>query len=376
MQEDLICQECPNGCPLKVEWRDDFHALIAGNKCHRGIGQASRMLRRQKNIHVLAKDKTPAFSETALKEVASLWGVSFGRARYDIFLQGSPERAEFRVAFEDEAEGLFVLEQIPIKNLTLKRRIAETLIFLSKQGLAHIQPYCSSIKGEYVTKHKSDFWQMMPFVPGVALDRNSYMHESWRGPLLARFLIALAERSKDMPFSGPQRNFSLKNYVYRLVGHLKGQDLSVQKKITDVMDFLEKDFMGLYNRIPVAFCHGDYHPMNIIWSEKDMRCVIDWEFSGYKSEIYDVANLIGCIGIEDPQCLTGSLVEDLIFDIKNSRVFSDMGLSFLIEHIVALRFAWLSEWLRRRDAEMVLLETDYMALLIKNKDILRSQWRL
>jgi len=41
----------------------------------------------------------------------------------------------------------------------------------------------------------------------------------------------------------------------------------------------------------VAFCHGDYHPMNIIWSADDIKCVIDWEFSEYKSEIYDAANI-------------------------------------------------------------------------------------
>jgi aminoglycoside phosphotransferase (APT) family kinase protein len=44
-------------------------------------------------------------------------------------------------------------------------------------------------------------------------------------------------------------------------------------------------------RGPVAFCHGDYHPMNIIWSADDIKCVIDWEFSEYKSEIYDAANI-------------------------------------------------------------------------------------
>ena len=54
--------------------------------------------------------------------------------------------------------------------------------------------------------------------------------------------------------------------------------------------------MSAYEKMPVAFCHGDYHPLNIIWSVDDIQYVIDWEFSGYKKTIYYVPNLIGCVG--------------------------------------------------------------------------------
>jgi homoserine kinase type II len=45
-----------------------------------------------------------------------------------------------------------------------------------------------------------------------------------------------------------------------------------------------------------------------------------------------------------------------------------------VEFIVALRFAWLSEWLRRKDSEMIGLELDYMRLLIDNKNSLQKAW--
>ncbi len=135
---------------------------------------------------------------------------------------------------------------------------------------------------------------------------------------------------------------------------------------------MEKDFLPVYEKLPIAFCHGDYHPLNIIWSEKDIKCVIDWEFSGYKSEVYDAALLAGCIGVEDPQALTGDLVKSFISEIKESKIISKGSWQHMVEFIVALRFAWLAEWLRQKDEEMIRLELDYMRLLMENKNNLEK----
>jgi homoserine kinase type II len=47
-----------------------------------------------------------------------------------------------------------------------------------------------------------------------------------------------------------------------------------------------------------------------------------------------------------------------------------------LDFIVALRFAWLSEWLRKSDKEMIELEQVYMRLLIENKEQLVHSWGL
>ena len=376
MMNNLICQECPNGCSLVFEWKDDTHALIAGNQCSRGVGYAGRILRREKNVTLLAKEKTPAVSEATLKSIALSWGIQLSRVRYDISVQGSPERTVFRVVLEDNVKNLFVLEQLLIKSLTVKRNIAKVLELLSQRQLACIRPYLVSVKGDFVVKHKSSFWQMAPFVPGVELDRRTYMHDKWRGPVLAGFLIELREKSKEIPFLDMKKIFSLKDYVYRLAGHVKMYHDADKGEIPFVMDFLEKEFMPSYAKLPVSFCHGDYHPMNIIWSKDKMNTVIDWEFLGYKSEIYDLANLVGCIGVEDPLALSGELVRSFIAKIKKAQMISDVSWTYFLEFIVALRFAWLSEWMRRRDQEMIALEMDYMRLLIDRKTLLREHWDL
>jgi homoserine kinase type II len=231
------------------------------------------------------------FSKEILQAVADCWHVRLKKLRHDISIQGSPERSVFRVVFEDENGKLFVLEQVPSKSLDLKRKIAATLDFLSKKNLARIQPYLADKKRNHVIKYKNGFWQMIPFVPGVLLDREKYVHEKWRGPVLANFLIELHRKSYGLPFFDPSKAFSLKDYVYKLIHYINLYNKNIVSDIKDVTCFLEKDFMPAYEKLPVAFCHGDYHPMNIIWSADDIKCIIDWEFSGYKSEIYDAANI-------------------------------------------------------------------------------------
>jgi homoserine kinase type II len=376
MMNNLICQECPNGCNLSLEWKDQTHALIVGNKCARGVGYAGRILRQDQKVYVASKEKTPAVSETTIKDIVRSWGIALSKLRYDIPVQGSPERSVFRVVFEDDAKNLFVLEQLFLKTLAAKRNIAKTLELLAQRKLEFIRPYKNSLQGEAIVKYKSGFWQIADFVPGVELNRTTYMFEKWRGVLLAKFLIDLREKSKDLPFFHTKKTFSLKDYVYRLAGHVKMYKPSLQEEIVPVMDFLEKELMPSYDKFPISFCHGDYHPMNIIWSKNDINCVIDWEFLGYKSEIYDMANLIGCIGIENPLALQGELVQNFIAEIKKAQIISGTGWRYLLEFIIALRFAWLSEWLRRHDEEMITLEMDYMRLLMENKKILYKAWGL
>ncbi len=371
---NLICQECPNGCNLAFEWKDAENVFIAGNKCASGIAYAARVIRKNKKAHIHAREETPLFSRETLKAVTELWQVRLKKLHHNIPVQGSPERSVFRVALEDDCGRFFVLEQLSAKALEHKRQIAANLDFLSKENLFRIQPYLAGEKGEFIIRHKNNFWQMIPLVRGVVLDRQKYMYEKWRGPALAGFLIALHHKSKNLPFFDPGKVFSLKNYVYKLIREINLYNKDIKAEIKDIKSFLEKDFMSAYEKLPVAFCHGDYHPLNIIWSIDDIRCVIDWEFSGCKSEIYDMANLIGCVGIEDPQSLTGDLVKSFIAGMRETGIISKTSWKYLVEFIVALRFAWLSEWLRRKDTEMIGLELDYMRLLIDNKKSLQKAW--
>ena len=112
--------------------------------------------------------------------------------------------------------------------------------------------------------------------------------------------------------------------------------------------------------------------MNIIWGQDDIQSVIDWEFAGFKAEIYDVANLIGCIGVEDPQALQSRLVIDFIRLMKHKGELSALSWDYLLEFIIAIRFAWMSEWLRKDDREMISLEAVYINYHYYNSKDIKS----
>jgi homoserine kinase type II len=372
--ENIICQECPNGCNLILKWKDASNVFISGNKCSSGISYAACLIHRNKKAHIHASEKTPLYSKEFLKAVAEIWNVKLKKLHRNIPIQGSPERSLFRVVLEDRNGGFFVLEQVPKQSLERKKQIATILETLAKAKMARFQPYLADKKGNRVIKYKKDFWQISSFVKGEELNREKYIYEKWRGTVLAAFLIELSRKSQKLDFGDSCSVFSLKNYVYKLVREINLYNKDIMDEINSVVNFLEKDFMPKYEKLPVAFCHGDYHPLNIIWSVYDIKCVIDWEFCGFKSELYDAANLIGCVGVEDPQSLTGDLVKSFIADLTKAKIISKKSWKYLVEFIVALRFAWLAEWLRRKDKEMIRLELDYMRLMIDNKNILQKAW--
>lgn len=327
------------------------------------------------SFHIPCAGKNSLYNGIFLKSVAALWRVSLKKVHQEIPLQGSPERSVFRVVVEDKKGKYFVLEEISEKSIANKKRIAAALAFLSEKKLARIQAHLAAENGEYIIHYKNNFWQMTPFVQGIHLHREQYMYEKWRGAALAAFLIKLRHASKKIPLCNSGEGFSLKNYIYKLVREINLYNKDIKKEVQGIAGFLEKDFMPVYEKLPVAFCHGDYHPLNIIWSEDDIRCVIDWEFSGIKSELYDAANLIGCVGVEDPRSLTGELVNSFIADIRKTAMISPQSWKYLLEFVIALRFAWLSEWLRRKDTDMIRLELDYMRLLIDHQNMLQKAWR-
>ncbi|HQG23972.1 MAG TPA: phosphotransferase [Smithellaceae bacterium] len=317
---------------------------------------------------------TTSFDAETLKEVARLWQVRLKKLRHDIPMQGSPERSVFRVVLEDEIGRYFLLEQIPANSLERKKAIAAALDILSRNNLSRIQPYLANKQGEFIINHQNDFWQIAPFAEGIALNRETYIYEQWRGKALANFLVELQGKAKNLLAAKADDAFSLKHYIYKLIREINLYNKNISAEINSVADFLEKDFMRAYEQLPVAFCHGDYHPLNVIWSDEDIKRVIDWEFSGYKSELYDAALLIGCVGVEDPRSLTADLVVSFIAEMKKSGIISKESWKYLTEFIIALRFAWLAEWLRRNDTEMISLEMDYLRLLIDNKTALEKSW--
>ena len=217
---------------------------------------------------------------------------------------------------------------------------------------------------------------MVPFVEGVALQRPDYVSDGWRGRSLADFLCSLRSSSGEIPGFSPARPFSLPEFIRGFMEKLQRHDPDIHGHVKPVFAFLEKALFPAHDALPVAFCHGDYHPLNVIWASRGIAAVIDWEFLGYKHELYDAANLVGCIGMELPKGLTGELVLSFLRRLFRAGYITPQGSTHLFELVLAQRFAWLSEWLHKSDREMVDLECVYISLIHDNRDVLRRAWGL
>jgi homoserine kinase type II len=373
-----MCLLCPNGCHLTCDLKPEGAFQVQGNRCDKGLLFVKSVLHEHslKTLKVVSAQARPRYSEDVLKEILGFWGISFKKSCPSLIPDGSPERTLFRLVIEDEKGERFVLEQIPPTAFHVKMKIVKTLDFLSTKGLSKIVPYRAGPGDQYIQTYKEGLWQAVPFSPGVTLERSTYLYEGWRAGVLADFLIDLHAQSKDIPFFSYDETFSIKAYVYTLMAQIHKRESKIAPLAQSVVAFLEQDFMNIYDTLPLGFCHGDYHPLNIIWTKDHIQAVIDWEFLGIKPEIYDVANMVGCLGMEHPSSLTADLVVNFIQQLKTADIFSSVSWKYLLEFIVAMRFAWLSEWLRKDDREMIALELEYMDLLISNREALLAAWKI
>lgn len=309
------------------------------------------------------------FNETC-KSLVRHWGLTFQKIRDDSPIAGSPERCLSRVIIEDDWKRLFILENISPRNLARKEEIAKALSVLSDEGVRALHPYLLNAAKSFITRHEDHFWILRPYIEGVPLERPEYAYDGWRGRAMAEFLIELKECSHSITMGDGRAIFSITAFIADLLKRIEKHNRELIPKIAPVIECLDREFFTVHDRLPVCFCHGDYHPLNIIWSKDDILSVIDWEFSGYRAEIYDMALLIGCIGMEDPAALTGSFIQELLQVVV--RAYSPLSLQYLFEFVVAIRFAWLSEWLRNADREMITLEIDYMTLLTQEQRCLKD----
>lgn len=318
-------------------------------------------------------------SEGAFAELLQGWGLEFERSRPGIGITGSPDRSLFRVVVETGCGSLFVLERVDRGLRDRKARIAAALAELRDRGLEQVLPYLRDGTGAFVREHPTGTWMLSPYVRGVALPRPGYGRETWRAAPLVDFLAGLRRASASLPNTPTTPRtppFSPGRFVADLRERLRRFDPEVHRRVAPVAAALEASPALERGALPTAFCHGDYHPLNVIWSPSGISAVIDWEFVGTKPEAYDLATLVGCIGVEDPAALTGGLILEIVERTRGSGLVTPASLTALPALVLAIRFAWLSDWLRRRDAEMVDLEVTYIRLLADHAGELAVCWGL
>ncbi len=302
------------------------------------------------------------------------WDINFHSIAESADIQGSPERSISRAVIKDVQGRFFLIEKFNKKKYRLRNMVAKAVCYLNQNGLDQALPYKESRDGSFLPFYKDACFQVSPFLDSTGIKQPDYLNSGAMGESFALFLIRLSTSSSGIEEQMPMPSFSIKKYIYTLFDRMKMHDTAVYHAFLPMLEFLEQSFMDIHDQLPVRFCHGDLHPLNVIWDNDRIKAVIDWEFTGMKPDIYDAANLVGCAGIENPHGLGMPMVMRFLDRLKRNIFFSKMGWRFFPEYILALRFAWLAEWLRKKDKEMIDMENAYMRILMENTDVLRKGW--
>ncbi len=302
-----------------------------------------------------------------------LLGMTLSRVRPDIPIPGSSERCLERTVIEDRECHLWIHERIDPRSVARKTEIAAAMAILGGR-LPEVKPYLAFAPGRFIDEREGGAWQVAPYVAGIPLERPEFAFEAWRGEILADLLIRLRKAALDIPGRETVEGTSLAGFVRGLIGKLRNQERPLLERVYPAVLHLERGLFPNLDRLPAAFCHGDFHPLNMIWSRVGINALIDWEFCGFRPETYDAALLVGCLGMEDPRCLSGDLVRSLVGRLRAGAGYSEAGWASFFDLVLAARFAWLSDWLRRDDREMVDLEAVFIGLLLENREALAEAW--
>lgn len=297
------------------------------------------------------------------------WNIDFTAVETDFVIGGSPERSVFRTVVRDTSGDLWVLERIEEANLERKCEVAETLDNLSSQ-IDRIPAWRRTGSNLFFQTFEKRIWMLRPYVEGVPLDRETWLDDDWRMDAMGDFLVQL----KEYDGHPSEDFFSIAEYATeRMIAWRRNFPVLAQT-LEPFFKSLNKTFFSIHDSLPMAFCHGDFHPLNVVWGDQRIRSVIDWEFCGIKPELYDVALLLGCAGFDDPDNLISKPAVRLIGRLQSAGFGMPQSWECLIGLTASIRFGWMSEWIRRQDDEAAEMEAVYLGILVDQADYISKTW--
>lgn len=299
------------------------------------------------------------------------WNLDYKKTREDLVISGTPQTTNYRVVVETSDKKLYLLERIKEEELDRKKVIAKALEDLHKLGLDSINLYLKS-SGENIAEFAGEYWQASNFIQSTELKRPDYAFEARRGLASALFLKQFRVAAQDLPKENVANYINFKDFFYSFIAKLEFNNKEVYDRVADVIVLLKEKLWPMYDNLPLSFAHGDFHAMNILWNEICIQAVIDWEFLAVQVENYDVANMLGCLGMEDPEAFGAGFAFELVSQLKEDYFESELSLKLLPAMIIAMRFAWLSDWLKLDDKEMIDLECVYINILANNYKFLEE----
>ncbi|MFI3271751.1 MAG: aminoglycoside phosphotransferase family protein [Pseudomonadota bacterium] len=335
------------------------------------------------------------------QEIMARRGLVFHTIRSEYQIDGSPERCLSRHVAEDDKGRLWLMEHLADGQRHSRNAIATILANIAPDynGVPVPRALVKSDELQYI-ENIEEAWQVSPFYVGTPLPRPKYLQDAWRGVAVGIFLKQLHDARRHLDHIPPphihihKQNTSTSataalhytdptNIIY-YVAHVAeqvrkhpilAQNPQKLEAFARVLAHLDTQLPPTLAAQPMTLAHGDLHPLNCIWRKDQLVGVIDWEFCGARPILYDMANCLGCCGFEHPSGLVGNFAKGLLKTTLLPSGFLSPDVARLLPTMVmALRFAWLSEWCKKQDHEMLTMELEYLQILLYNHDLLIKEW--
>ncbi|XPV76187.1 MAG: phosphotransferase [Desulfovibrio sp.] len=288
----------------------------------------------------------------------------------------SPDRCAARFCGEDMNGDIWVAEKLFESQEIRRESIGFLLHELNNEGFMEACAFRPVINApandslQYCASVDGSLWQLMPYVSGIDLPRPEYLGDEILGKSAGLLLVKFRNAAKRVEAANNEiimqanSRLDLEEYCHTLAENAASRNAKTYRHIKPVLEHLQPFFCALPS-LPTHLCHGDVHPMNVIWGEDKTKALIDWEFVGIRPELYDAANCIGCAGFENPAAFSGGFVPAMMGVLRKHDFATSESWRWFLHLIITIRFAWLAEWLRKGDKDMHSMELDYLDILLR-----------
>ena len=300
-------------------------------------------------------------------DIFAFWHITFAGYGEKALITGSPNRTERRFLFCDDRGNSYIAEGYHLRKKSAQIRQNLLLEFLRTNQLDSVHPFCRTAAGEHGVESGGLFWQIRPYVSAGKIDRATLGCHAEYGILWAELLLQFKKiiSTKNNPPAMPNPPFYMKNFLPEL------QKIAVRKMPQvggKIQEFEQRlaPFFRWERQADGMFAHGDFHPGNILMESNRVTAVIDWEFAGVKFPGYDMALLIGCLGMDHPENLSSSAVIALQNELYRNDYLPSAAWDHLPQMIAATRLGWLGEWLDLEEKSLVEQEIEFISILLDN----------
>ena len=217
-------------------------------------------------------------------------------------------------------------------------------------------------------------YELFDYVSQTSVGASDYLNDSHHaldiGQVLSNISSMYVEKCPEVSVCK-----LVESALYKLASIESHSTYITQDLVLNVRQKLQQKLFPYLKYLNKWFCHGDFHPGNLLWKDRKLNAVIDWEGSCYREELFDLAYFMGCVGMDDPANLQSPWAESLLLGFVRNANPTKLGFLLLPELVLATRVAWLSTWLSHEE-DLVIAEQEiaFIKILMEELDNLRSVW--